>query len=464
MRKIHLSDTIAAVSTPMGKGGIGIVRLSGEKAIGVADSIFKSVKGQRLAEKKSHTISYGKIVEDKTGAVIDEVLVMLMKAPNTYTKEDVVEINCHGGFATVKKVLELCLLHGARLAEPGEFTKRAFLNGRIDLSQAEAVIDVIDAKTESVRQAAVNQLGGSLKEKVHSLRQRVLDMIASIEAAIDYPEHDIEEETYENLQKETQAVLEKVEELLSTADRGKLIKEGIKTVILGKPNVGKSSLLNAFLKENRAIVTDIPGTTRDTVEEYMNLFGVPIKLVDTAGIRETKDVVEKIGVEKSKQQAKDADLILFLLDTSRPFEKEDREILSFCEGKKTLVLFNKIDLKNQMQKEEVLPFVEEKNIFALSVLENKGMEAVIKRIQELFFMGDISMKDTIFLTNVRHKDVLEKAKEGLQKTLETIAMKMPEDFVSMDLQEVLGALGEITGDTMDEEIIDRIFTKFCLGK
>ncbi len=327
MKGVRLDDTIAAISTG-GMGAIGIVRMSGEDCIALADKIFKSKKNISLLQKKSHTISYGNIIDNRTNDIIDEVLVTVMKAPNTYTKEDIVEINCHGGIIVMQKVLEIILNNGARLAEPGEFTKRSFLNGRIDLSQAEAVIDLIQSKTDISRQSAMNQLEGRLHKKVSDMRSRLLDMIASIEAVIDYPEHDIEEDTYQTMEQKTTKMIEEMEELLKTADRGKVIREGIQTVIIGKPNVGKSSLLNWFLEEERAIVTDIPGTTRDTVEEYINIEGIPIKIVDTAGIHETGDIVEKIGVEKSKNYAEKADLILLILDASCHLDKEDREILN----------------------------------------------------------------------------------------------------------------------------------------
>ena len=313
MKGVRLDDTIVAISTG-GMGAIGIVRMSGGDCIALADKIFKSKKNISLLQKKSHTISYGNIIDNRTNDIIDEVLVTVMKAPNTYTKEDIVEINCHGGIIVMQKVLEIILNNGARLAEPGEFTKRSFLNGRIDLSQAEAVIDLIQSKTDISRQSAMNQLEGRLHKKVSDMRSRLLDMIASIEAVIDYPEHDIEEDTYQTMEQKTTKMIEEMEELLKTADRGKVIREGIQTVIIGKPNVGKSSLLNWFLEEERAIVTDIPGTTRDTVEEYINIEGIPIKIVDTAGIHETGDIVEKIGVEKSKSYADKADLILLILD------------------------------------------------------------------------------------------------------------------------------------------------------
>lgn len=463
MKTANLDDTIAAISTGSA-GAIGIVRMSGSESITLADSIFQSKNHVSLLDKKSHTISYGYIIDKNTNNVIDEVLVTVMKAPNTYTKEDIVEINCHGGMVVLQKILETVLNSGARLAEPGEFTKRSFLNGRIDLSQAEAVIDLIQSKTDIARQSAVNQLGGSLHQKVSTMRSKLLDMIAAIEAAIDYPEHDIEQDTYSEMEQKTKEILAEMEQLLKNADKGKIIREGIQTVIIGKPNVGKSSLLNWFLEEERAIVTDVAGTTRDTVEEYVNIEGIPMKIVDTAGIRQTSDVVEKIGVEKSKEYAQKADLILLLLDASRPLEQEDQEILSFVKDKKTIILLNKMDLEQKLTEQQLQPYAENTKIITVSVKTNKGLEEFVQHLKNLFFEGEMISAEDGLLGNVRHKNALYKAKQAMQNALQTITTRMPEDFISMDLQEANSALGEITGDTVDEEIIDRIFTKFCLGK
>ncbi|MEA4973132.1 MAG: tRNA uridine-5-carboxymethylaminomethyl(34) synthesis GTPase MnmE [Candidatus Metalachnospira sp.] len=464
MKKIALDDVIAAVSTPIGNGGIGIVRLSGTGAVAVADKIFTAADGKKLKNKKSHTITYGHIVDSKSLCVIDEVLVMLMLAPKTYTNEDVVEINCHGGMLVTNKVLELVLNNGARIAEPGEFTKRAFLNGRIDLSQAEAVMDLIESKTELSRQTAINQLEGSIKEKVHFLRDELLDMIAAIEAAIDYPEHDVEEETYSEMYKRIKSLIERINKLLEFADTGKIIREGVQAVILGKPNVGKSSLLNLMLMEERAIVTDIPGTTRDTVEEYMNFGGIPVKIIDTAGIRDTGDAVEKIGVEKSRKCAENADIIFMMIDASLPLSSEDIEILEFIKNKKSIILVNKTDIDNKIDFDKLCMYTDEKNIIYISVKEDTGIDKLTERFMELFFGGEIQTKDSVIISNVRHKNMLCKAAEALERAIVTIETRMPEDFISMDLQEALSALGEITGDSVDDEIIDRIFTRFCLGK
>lgn len=457
-----LDDIIAAISTPLGSGGIGIVRMSGAGCIALADTLFQGKK--KLTEKATHTLSYGKIIDKTNEEVIDEVLVSVMKAPNTYTKEDIVEINCHGGFLVTQRVLQAVLMAGARLAEPGEFTKRGFLNGRIDLTQAEAIIDLIESKTELSRQAAVNQLEGRLKTQVRVMRSDVIDMIASIEAVIDYPEHDVEEETYATMETGAKQLLQRMETLLAGADRGKILREGLQTVIVGKPNVGKSSLLNWFLEEERAIVTDIPGTTRDTVEEYINIDGIPIKIVDTAGIRETGDVVEKMGVEKSKTYAEQADLILMMLDASRSLEQEDKEILSFIKGKHTIVLLNKTDLEQKLNLSELEQYVSKEQILFVSVKQNTGFDALIDAIKTMFFSGQTATAEDALLGNTRHKTALFRAKEAMERCLITIQTRMPEDFISMDLQEASYALGEITGDVTDEEIIDRIFTKFCLGK
>ncbi len=459
-RECMLDDVIAAISTPIGTGGIGIVRMSGAGCIALADSIF--IGRKKLTQRASHTLSYGKITDGVGGEIIDEVLVSVMKAPHTYTKEDIVEINCHGGFLVTRRVLEAVLKTGARLAEPGEFTKRSFLNGRIDLTQAEAVIDLIEAKTELSRQAAFSQLEGRLKTAVREMREEILDMIASIEAAIDYPDYDVEEETYSSMEQGAEKLLARMEKLLEGADRGKIIREGLQTVIVGKPNVGKSSLLNWLLDEERAIVTDIPGTTRDTVEEYLNLDGIPIKIVDTAGIRKTGDVVEKMGVEKSKACAENADLVILMLDGSRPLEEEDKEILSFIRGKKTIVLLNKVDLKQKLSPKELAEYVPPEQLLFISIKENKGFDALLDALKNMFLDGHTA--DDALLGNTRHKDALYRAKEAMEHCMETITSRMPEDFISMDLQDANRALGEITGDTGDEEIIDRIFTKFCLGK
>ena len=457
MKDNFLEDVIAAISTPVGNGGISIVRLSGEKAISIVSVIFK---GANLLNKKSHTMSFGYIVDPFNGKTIDEVFVSVMLAPKTYTCENIVEINCHGGLQSSKKVLETVLNQGARLAEPGEFTKRAFLNGRIDLTQAEAVIDIITSKTELSRQSALNQLEGSLKKAVYDLRDNLLTSIATIEASIDYPEHDIEEETYTQLSQKVTQIFNETVKLLESADRGKIVREGISTVILGKPNVGKSSLLNYLLDEERAIVTNVPGTTRDTVEETVNIEGIPIKIIDTAGIRNTDDEVEKIGVEKAKEYSKKADLILMVVDGSKPLDDDDIEIISNIKDKKTIVILNKIDLPlavdiNKLSKEDLVP---------VSTINKTGMDELVKKFKDMFFNGEIEINDHVLIGNVRHKNALFCAKNNLKNAIDAINIGMPVDLISIDLTEAYNHYGLVVGESVDEALIDRIFSQFCLGK
>lgn len=458
MLKVNLDDTIAAISTPVGNGGISIVRISGSEAIETANKLFIPRKGKPLAERKSHTISYGNLVYK--GEVCDEVLVSLMRAPNTYTREDVVEINCHGGIRAVTAVLEAVLKSGARLAEPGEFTKRAFLNGRLDLTQAEAVIDIINAKTDKSREAALKRLDGRLCRKIKALREDILTMIAHIEAAIDYPEHDDETMTYSMIADGVHRVSGTVQSLIDGADIGRIYNEGIKTVILGRPNVGKSSLLNAVIDEERAIVTDIPGTTRDVLEELINIGGIPLKLIDTAGIRDTDNAIEKIGVEKSRKLAEEADLVLLMLDGSREMTDEDRELISLSEDKKRIVLINKTDLEQKIDADEISIL----DPIFVSVKTDMGIERLYDRIKEMFLKGDIAENDEALISNERNKNSLYKAKLHLDNVLETVNNRMPEDFISMDLTQAYEALGEITGESLEEDIIDKIFSEFCLGK
>lgn len=461
MLKVNLSDTIAAIATPIGSGGIGIVRVSGDEAISLVSSLFEPKKGAALADRKSHTISYGKIVYK--GKVCDEVLVSIMRAPNTYTREDVAEINCHGGIRAVTAVLDAVLKSGARLAEAGEFTKRAFLNGRIDLTQAEAVADIINAKTDSSREAALKRLDGRLCRKIKALRSDILLMLANIEAAIDYPEHDDETMTYDTIAKGSKKVSAEIDRLINSADLGKIYNEGIKTVILGRPNVGKSSLLNSIIDEERAIVTDIPGTTRDVLEELININGIPLKIVDTAGIRATDNVIEKIGVEKSRRLAAEADLVLLMFDGSQALTEEDKELIALSADKKRLVLINKLDLEQSLDVTEVrsLTGCEPINI---SVKADKGMESIYDEIKAMFFSGAITADDEVLVSNERNKNSLYKARTHLDNVLETVNDHMPEDFISMDLTQAYEALGEITGEALEEDIIDKIFSEFCLGK
>lgn len=462
MLKISLDDTIAGISTATGNGGIGIVRISGDCAIDVCDKVFIAKKGGRLKDKKSHTITFGNIVEN--GNNIDEVLVSVMRAPNTYTREDVVEINTHGGVRAVTAVLEVILKNGARAAEPGEFTKRAFLNGRIDLTQAEAVMDIINAKTELSKNAALLRLEGRLSKKIKELRNDILTMTARIEAAIDYPEHDDEISTYKSTEEDTNAVILKLEHILKGANTGKIFRDGIKTVILGRPNVGKSSLLNALLEEDRAIVTDIPGTTRDVLQEFINVRGVPLNIIDTAGIRKTNDQIEKIGVEKSKKYADDADLILFMLDGSTSLNQEDIDILEDIKDKRFIVIINKMDLGIGLNYEAIKKYVDEKYIVTMSVKLEEGIDTLYEIIRELFLEGDIDVNSEAVISNERNKASVYNALCSLKNVLETIKTGMPEDFISMDLMEAYRALGEITGESVEDDVIDKIFSEFCLGK
>lgn len=458
MLKVNIDDTIAAISTATGNGGIGIVRLSGSGAIDVAESVFVSVKGKKLSEQKSHTIHFGNIVYE--GKVIDEVLVSVMKAPNTYTREDIVEINTHGGYRAVTAVLNAVLKCGARMAEPGEFTKRAFLNGRIDLTQAEAVIDIINAKTDASREAAMLRLEGRLSKEIKTIRDKILTMLAHIEAGIDYPEHDDETMTYNMISEGTKAAVEAVDKLIKSADTGKIYKEGIKTVILGRPNVGKSSLLNAMLEEDRAIVTDIPGTTRDSLEEMLNVHGIPLNIIDTAGIRNTNDVIEQIGVEKSKNLAEQADLILLMFDGSKELTDEDLELIELVRNKKTITLVNKLDLEQKID----MGAIKDMDPVNISVKADKGINDIYEKIKSMFAVGDINIDNEVLISGERNKESLYKAKRSLNNVMETVENRMPEDFISMDLTEAYEALGEITGEALEEDIIDKIFSEFCLGK
>jgi len=473
------SDTIAAISTALGSSGIGIVRMTGEEAFDIADKVYVGRKNKRLAKQKSHTIHYG-YIEDE-GRTIDEVLVMLMKGPRSYTGEDSVEINCHGGVYVVKKVLEVLIKNGARPADPGEFTKRAYLNGRLDLSQAEAVGDLISSQNEYARQSSVSQLKGSIKKKIDEIRKEIIYHTAFIETALDDPEHISVDGYGEKLKESVDKLLSEIQRLLSTCEDGRIIKEGIQTAIVGKPNAGKSSLLNAFLREERAIVTDIAGTTRDVLEEYINLQGISLNIMDTAGIRSTEDVVERIGVDRARSIIDKADLILFVMDSSCPLDENDRDILEMIQKKKYLILLNKSDLDQIITKEDVvnelelaknskssinneLNYAKKSAIIEISAKEQKGIDRLEEKIKEMFFEGEISFNDEIYITNVRHKVALVSAYESLSKVNESIEMNMPEDFYSIDLMDAYESLGNITGETIGEDLVNEIFSKFCMGK
>ena len=457
-------DTIAAISTAVGEAGIGIVRLSGKEAITIANNIFKGVNNKSLAEAENRKMTYGHIIDQREEKIVDEVLIVSMKEPHTYTRENVVEIYCHGGIIPVKKILELLLSNGARLAEPGEFTKRAFLNGRIDLSQAEAVIDIIKAKTDKSFEVSMNQLEGSLSKKVSSIRDIILSMVAHVEVSIDFPEDDIEEVTYEELEQNANKVIHDIRKLLETSDRGKILRDGLNTVILGKPNVGKSSLLNALLRENRAIVTDIPGTTRDIIEEYLNIDGIPLKIIDTAGIRDTEDIVEKIGVDRARESIEFADLIIAVFDVSRDLSQEDYNIIELIKDRKSLVLLNKTDLPNKYTEEHLEKLLEGKEIISTSITKEVGIDVLENSIKNLFYSGEIEFDSSIVVTNMRHKNQLEKALKNIEDALYDIRLQVPLDCIEVDLRDCWENLGEISGDTINEDILDKIFSEFCIGK
>ena len=459
---MFIDDTIAAIATAPGEGGIGIIRISGEKSLQVAQSIFKSKSGKMIKDYNARTLIYGTVVDNEK--VIDEVLVAYMKGPNSYTAEDVIEINCHGGFISVKKILELILSKGVRLAEAGEFTKRAFLNGRIDLSQAEAIIDVIKSKTDMAHEVAQSQLEGSLAKKIKDLRMNVTEVLAHLEVSIDFAEEDVEEITYQTLEEKALELRNEIKKLYDTAESGKILRDGLKTVIVGKPNVGKSSLLNSILGENRAIVTDIAGTTRDVIEEFVNIKGIPLKIVDTAGIRETEDVVEKIGVEKSRESFSTADLVIMVLDASRKLSEEDMEILESLKNKKTIVLLNKMDLEPQIELEKIEEVVNSEDIIKISALKHQGIEELQDKIEAMVYHGSVKNSSNLMITNSRHKDALFKAYESINDAISAIEQRMPYDFIEVDFKNIWDYLGYINGDTVREDLLDTIFANFCIGK
>ncbi|MDA7025001.1 tRNA uridine-5-carboxymethylaminomethyl(34) synthesis GTPase MnmE [Bacillus sp. CLL-7-23] len=458
-------DTIAAISTPMGEGAIAIVRLSGPEALSIADKVYKGPRGKELSTVATHTIHYGHIVDPGTKKVIEEVMVSVLKAPKTFTREDVVEINCHGGIVTVNQVLQLVLREGARLAEPGEFTKRAFLNGRIDLSQAEAVMDLIRAKTDRAMNVAMNQMEGRLSKLIKRLRSELLETLAHVEVNIDYPEYDdVEEMTHKVLVEKATHVKKEIEALLATSEQGKILREGISTVIIGRPNVGKSSLLNSLVHETKAIVTDIPGTTRDVIEEYVNIRGVPLRLVDTAGIRETEDIVERIGVERSREVLKKADLILLVLNYSEPLSDEDMKLFEAVHGMDLIVIVNKTDLQQKLDLESVQNLAGRSPVVTTSLLKEEGIDELEEAIQSLFFTGAIESGDLTYVSNTRHISLLHEAKRMIDDALEGIENDVPIDMVQIDLTRCWEVLGEIIGDAVHESLIDQLFSQFCLGK
>ncbi|QUW20638.1 tRNA uridine-5-carboxymethylaminomethyl(34) synthesis GTPase MnmE [Sporosarcina sp. Marseille-Q4063] len=458
-------DTIAAISTPMGEGAIAIVRLSGDEAVQIADRVFQSPSGKKLIEEQSHTIHYGHLVDPVSGETVEEVMVSLMKAPKTFTREDVVEVNCHGGIVAVNRVLTLILNEGARLAEPGEFTKRAFLNGRIDLSQSEAVMDLIRAKTDRAMNVALGQMEGKLSKLIGELRHALVETLAQVEVTIDYPEYDdVEEMTIPHMLEKCTWVKEEINKLLRTSSQGKILREGLSTVIIGRPNVGKSSLLNSLVQENKAIVTDIAGTTRDIIEEYVNVRGVPLRLVDTAGIRETEDIVERIGVERSRQVLKEADLILLVINSAEELSVEDERLFEAVSGMDTIVVINKTDLPQKVDLKKVESLVDEGKIVTTSLLQDEGIDELEEAIATLFFEGNIESEDLTYVSNARHIALLHKAHKTIEDALGAAEVGVPVDMIQIDVTRTWEILGEIVGDTVQEGLINELFSRFCLGK
>ena len=456
------TETIAAISTAMNNSGIGIVRISGDDAFDISKKIFRPYKKKDLDEVSSHTVHYGTILDGEE--IVDEVLVLFMKAPHTYTRENTVEIDCHGGIYVLKKTLELVIRNGARPAEPGEFTKRAFMNGRIDLSQAEAVIDVINAENDFALKSALTQLKGSVSEKIRKERAVLLEQIAYIEAALDDPEH-IEMEGYgEVLLPILNQSRSEITKLLESADDGRIIKEGIRTVILGKPNVGKSSLLNALMGQERAIVTDIAGTTRDAIEESIRLKDVTLNIIDTAGIRDTQDIIEKIGVDKAREYAKEADLIIFVIDVSKKLDSNDYEILEIIKEKKAVVLFNKQDLPVEADLDGLKAELENIPVIETSITNNQGLDVLSEMIRDMFYKQEINFNDQVYITNVRQKNDLQNAEQSLKKAMDSIEAGMPEDFFTIDMMDAYTSLGAVIGEAIEDDLADEIFSKFCMGK
>lgn len=453
-------DTIAAISTPIGEGGISIVRMSGEDAIKIANKVFK---GADLSKVPSHTIHYGHIIDPDSGKMIDETLVSVMKAPKTFTREDIVEINCHGGIVVTNHILQLLLTNGARMAEPGEFTKRAFVNGRIDLTQAESVMDIVRAKTDKARQVAESQLAGGLLQKIRSLRQEILDTLANVEVNIDYPEYDADQVTAQKMAKTAKDVLAKVQQLLTTAQEGTILRSGLATAIVGRPNVGKSSLLNYLTKSDKAIVTDVAGTTRDTLEEYVSLHGVPLKLIDTAGIHHTQDKVEKIGVERSEKAIKKADLVLLLIDGSQKLTPEDKELIRQTQDKKRIIILNKVDLGQKLTVSGMQKLTGSE-VIATSILKRQHLEQLEKLIKKLFFGGIKNSGEEVMVTNQRQAGLLNKSKKQLQDVIKAVDEGVPVDIAQIDFKGAWDTLGEITGDSAPDELINALFSQFCLGK
>ncbi|HGH0791572.1 TPA: tRNA uridine-5-carboxymethylaminomethyl(34) synthesis GTPase MnmE [Staphylococcus pseudintermedius] len=456
-------DTITSISTPMGEGAIGIVRLSGHDAVEIADKLYKGK--HLLKDVPTHTINYGHIIDPETEEVVEEVMVSVLRAPRTFTREDIVEINCHGGILTINRVLELTMTYGAKMAEPGEYTKRAFLNGRIDLSQAEAVMDFIRSKTDRASKVAMNQIEGRLSDLIKRQRQSILEILAQVEVNIDYPEYDdVEDATTEFLLERSQEIKQEIQKLLDTGVQGKIMREGLSTVIVGKPNVGKSSMLNNLIQDNKAIVTEVAGTTRDVLEEYVNVRGVPLRLVDTAGIRETEDIVERIGVERSRKALSEADLILFVLNYNEPLTEDDRKLYEVIKNEDAIVIINKTDLEQRLDLAEVETMVGDMPIIQTSMLQQQGIDELEIQIRDLFFGGEVQSQDMTYVSNSRHISLLKQAKNAIQDAIDAAEMGVPMDMVQIDLTRTWEILGEIIGESASEELIDQLFSQFCLGK
>ncbi len=456
-------DTITSISTPMGEGAIGIVRLSGSQAVEITDKLYKGKKP--LAEVDSHTINYGHIIDPETNEVVEEVMVSVLRAPKTFTREDIVEINCHGGILTINRVLELTMTAGARMAEPGEYTKRAFLNGRIDLSQAEAVMDFIRSKTDRASKVAMNQIEGRLSDMIKRQRQTILEILAQVEVNIDYPEYDdVEDATTEFLLEKSEAIKSEIDRLLATGTQGKIMREGLSTVIVGKPNVGKSSMLNNLIQDNKAIVTEVAGTTRDVLEEYVNVRGVPLRLVDTAGIRETEDIVEKIGVERSRKALSEADLILFVLNYNEALTEEDVKLYEVIKNEDAIVIVNKTDLEQRLDLDEVRDMVGDMPVIETSMLKQEGIDQLEEQIRDMFFGGEVQNQDMTYVSNSRHISLLKQARHSIQDAIDAAEAGIPMDMVQIDLTRTWEILGEIIGASASDELINQLFSQFCLGK
>lgn len=456
-------DTITSISTPMGEGAIGIVRLSGPQAIEIGDILYKGKK--KLSEVETHTINYGHIIDPETDETVEEVMVSVLRAPKTFTREDIIEINCHGGILTINRILELTMTYGARMAEPGEYTKRAFLNGRIDLSQAEAVMDFIRSKTDRASKVAMNQIEGRLSDLIKKQRQSILEILAQVEVNIDYPEYDdVEDATTDFLLEQSKRIKEEINRLLETGAQGKIMREGLSTVIVGRPNVGKSSMLNNLIQDNKAIVTEVAGTTRDVLEEYVNVRGVPLRLVDTAGIRDTEDIVEKIGVERSRKALSESDLILFVLNNNEPLTEDDQTLFEVIKNEDVIVIINKTDLEQRLDVSELREMIGDMPLIQTSMLKQEGIDELEIQIKDLFFGGEVQNQDMTYVSNSRHISLLKQARQSIQDAIDAAESGIPMDMVQIDLTRTWEILGEIIGESASDELIDQLFSQFCLGK